>query len=177
MSLADKLQQPTTVEPKPSRQRDWGFTQEYAPHDPNSRTITATVGKKLESEDDWTQFVIDNGGALAPGYRVRLVEMRHNTHGWQRSAQGEDATTAGTWFYRFVVEPVISTARIDELIELIGKKKAPKKTSSGASVFHFLAGDMQLGKIDGDSTEGIVNRLIQSVDTAVTDFKQLRQSR
>lgn len=177
MSLADKLQQPVTVEPKVARKRDWGFTQEYAPHDPNSRTITATVGAKLDTEDDWTQFVIDNGGALAPGYRVRLVEMRHNTHGWQRTQQGEDATTAGTWFYRFIVEPVVSTARIDELIELIGKKKAPKNTSSGASVFHLLAGDMQLGKIDGDSTEGIVNRLIQSVDTAVTDFKQLRRSR
>jgi hypothetical protein len=177
MSLAERIKQPVTAEPKPSRQRDWGFTQEHAPHDTDTRTITATVGTKLETEDDWTQFVIDNGGAIAPGYRVRLVEMRHNTHAWARQAQGDDALTTGSWFYKFIVEPITSSANLDELITLINKRKPTTQTSSGANVFRFLAGDLQLGKIDGDSTQGIVDRLIQSVDTAVTDFKQLRRSR
>ena len=177
MSLAKHLRQPVTVEPKPSKLRDWGFTQEHAPHDVDTRTITATVGTKLENEDDWTQFVIDNGGAIAPGYRVRRVEMRHNTHAWQRQAQGEDALTTGSWFYKFIVEPVSTTTNLDELITLIGKRKPVTNTSSGANVFRFLAGDLQLGKIDGDSTQGIVDRLIQSVDTAVIDFKQLRRNR
>jgi hypothetical protein len=170
------LSQPVTVEPKAGK-RDWGFTQEYAPHDPNSSTITATVGQKLEGEDDWTEFVLANGGSLAPGYRVRLVEMRHNTAGWTRAAQGEDATTTGTWFYKFAVEPITSQARIDELIRDIGKRKAPTKTSSGEGVFHFLAGDLQLGKCDGDSTQGITDRFLDSVENAVADFKTLRRSR
>lgn len=177
MALADHLRQPSTVEPKPSRNRDWNFTQEHAPHDPDTRSITATVGAKLETEDDWTQFVIDNGGAVAPGYRVRLVEMRHNTHGWTRSEQGEDAVTAGTWFYRFAVEPIKGIINIDEIIALVGKRKAPTNTSSGVGVFHYLCGDLQLGKIDGDGSSGIVSRFEETVAAALADFKQLRRSR
>jgi hypothetical protein len=177
VGFEELLSQGHVTEPKPSRQRDWNFTQEHAPHDPDTRTISATVGQKLDTESDWTQFVIDNGGAIAPGYRVRLVEMRHNTHGWSRKAEGEDALTTGTWFYRFMVEPVVGTANIDELIALIGKRKAPTNTSSGAGTFHFLAGDLQLGKVDGDSTLGITDRFLQSVEDAVKSFKQLRRTR
>src|SRR5690554_5067022 len=174
-SLAEQLAaQIHTVEPKPSK---GDFRQEHAPHDHETRTITATVGQKLEAEADWTQFVTDNGGTVADGYRVRLVEMRHNTHGWTRTEQGEQATTTGTWFYRFAVEPVSVNQNVDELIKLIGRKKAPTAQSTGAGVFHFLAGDLQLGKMDGDGTDGIVDRLIASVDASVAEFKRLRKTR
>lgn len=175
MSLADKLAaQPRTDEPRASRE---DFKQEHAPHDHETRTVTATVNRKLETEDDWTQFVNDNGGNVAAGYRVRLVEMRHNTHGWTRTEQGKDATTTGTWFYRFAVEPVSINANVDELIKLIGKRKAPTAQTAGAGVFHFLAGDLQLGKMDGDGTDGIVDRVIQSIDTAAAELKRLRKVR
>lgn len=178
MSFAEELAaQTVTPEPKPSRNRDWGFTQEHAPHDHETRTIAATVGEKLETEDDWTKFVTDNGGNVAPGYRVRLVEMRHNTHGWSRTAQGEDATTAGTWFYRFMVEPAKSVHGVDELVKSIGRRKPPRVQASGPGVFHFLAGDLQLGKIDGDATEGIVDRVVGSIDAAAREFKHLRSRR
>jgi len=175
--LADKVAQPVTVEPKPSRNRDWGFTTELAPHDPNIQSITATSGEQLKTEDDWTQFVKDNGGTVADGYRVRLVEMRHNTHGWTRSEAGQDATTAGTWFYRFAVEPVNVNSNVDELIKSIGRRRAPKAVATGPGVFHFLGGDEQLGKIDGDGTEGIVDRIVQSIDQSVIEFKRLRKTR
>lgn len=174
-SLADKLAaQIHTVEPKPSRD---DFRQEHAPHDHNTRTITATVSSKLDGESDWAKFVTDNGGEIAPGYKVRLVEMRHNTHGWTRTEQGKDATTTGTWFYRFAVEPLTVNQNVDELIKLIGKRKAPTAQAAGPGVFHFLAGDLQLGKMDGDGTDGIVDRVIQSIDSAVLEFKRLRRQR
>lgn len=176
--FADELMKQSIVrEPKPSRDRNWGFTQEHAPHDPDTRTITATVGRKLDSEAEWTKFVIDNGGQVAPGYRVRLVEMRHNTHGWARSAPDQDAVTTGTWFYRFVVEPAASVLNVDELVKSIRRRTRPKKQATGPGVFHFLAGDLQLGKIDGDGTAGIVDRIIESVDAAVVEFKALRARR
>lgn len=171
------LSQPVTVEPKASRARDWNFTQEHAPHDPDTRTITATVKKELLTEDDWTQFVIDNGGAIAPGYRVRLVEMRHNTNAWQRTAQGEDATTTGSWFYRFAVEPVIGQARIDELIKLVKRRKPTKGHSEGPGVFRQLYGDTQLGKVDGDGTKGIVDQFVNSVEKGAKEFKRLSRTR
>jgi predicted phosphodiesterase len=175
--LNDLLAQPVTAQAKPSRQRDWGFTQEHAPHDHDTRNITATSGTKLETEDDWTQFVIDNGGALAPGYRVRLVEMRHNTNAWQRSAQGEDATTTGSWFYKFAVEPVIVAAHVEDLVKLIRRRKAPASPAKGPGVFHQLMGDTQLGKMDGDGTKGIVDAFIKSVDDGAREFKRLRSNR
>lgn len=178
MTFADELAaQQVTVEPKPSRQRDWGFTQEHAPHDHDTRTITATVGNMLETEADWTKFVTDNGGSVAAGYRVRLVEMRHNTHGWSRETQGQDATTTGTWFYRFMVEPVAINSNVDELVKSIGRRRAPRAQATGDGVFHFLAGDEQLGKIDGDGTDGIVDRIIRSIDLSVDEFKRLRKVR
>lgn len=177
--LSDRLkqltEQPAVADVK--RKLDWAFTQEHAPHDHDTRSITATVGARLDSEDDWTQFVIDNGGAIAPGYRVRLVEMRHNTAGWTRGNQGDDAVTRGTWFYRFVVEPVTGATNVDELIKLIGSRKPKQDTSSGAGVFHFLCGDLQLGKIDGDGSSGVISRFEESVVNAVAEYKRLRRSR
>lgn len=174
MSLADALNEAQISEPN-GRGHDWSFTEQPAPHDHLTSTITATVGRKLDGEKDWTQFVIDNGGTVADGYRVRLVEMRHNTHGWTRAAVGETATTRGTWFYRFAVEPVTGTARIDELVTLIGKRKpvTPRTTPVGVEVYNYLAGDLQIGKSDGDGTEGILAAFTQSVDAAVVDFKRL----
>lgn len=182
MAFSDKLvelvAQPHTPEAKTSRLRNWGFTQEYAPHDPDTRSITATVGVKLETEDDWTQFVIENGGAVAPGYRVRLIEMRHNTAGWTRAAQGEDATTQGTWFYKFAVEPIIEVfSGIEELEKLIKRRKATGKQAQGDATFHSLLGDTQLGKMDGDGTSGIVDRVIQSIENSKKKLKQLQKMR
>jgi len=174
-SLADDFARAVeTAEPKASRA---DFQQLHAPHDHKTRTISATVAAKLESEKDWTQFVSDNGGQVAEGYRVRLVEMRHNTHGWSRTSQGEDAQTTGTWFYKFAVEPTSSGANVDELIKSIGRRKAPTKQSTGVGVFHWLGGDLQIGKIDGDSTDGIVDAVVHSIDNGVQEFKRLRKTR
>lgn len=178
MKLSEALSQPSVIEPKPSRSRDWNFTQEHAPHDSDTRLITATVPVKLETEDDWTQFVIDNGGAVAPGYRVRLVEMRHNTAGWTRDdSEQKYAVTRGTWFYRFAVEPVIAKANIEDLIKLIKRKKRSVEKSSGVGTHHLLFGDTQLGKMDGDGTDGIVDRVVSSIENGKRELKRLSQSR
>ena len=177
-SLAERLTTPPLTEPKGNPKRAWDFTTEYDPNDPQKQSISLTHGSELASEDDWTQAVKDMGGRVADGYRVRLVEMRHNTHGWSRGAQGEDALTTGTWFYRFAVEPAVTAAsNIDELVRSISRKKAPTAPASGPGTFHWLAGDLQLGKMDGDGSEGIVDRVVKSIDNAVIDFKALRKNR
>lgn len=176
MGLEEYLKQPSAGVAPSGKAKDWQFTQEYAPHDHESRSIVATSGSPLETEDDWTRFVEERGGKIAPGYRVRLVEMRHNTHGWTRAGQGEDATTTGTWFYRFAVEPDGSTVRMDDILALIGKRKArPSTVATGVGVFETLVGDLQLGKIDGDGVDGTIDAFEASIHRAVLDFKEKRR--
>ena len=175
-NLAAALDTAQHVEPD-ARGFDWPYTEQPAAHDPATRSITATSGVKLDSEADWTQFVTDNGGSVAAGYRVRLVEMRHNTHGWTRAKEGQKATTQGTWFYRFMVEPISAAVNVDDLITVIRKTKPSKTVSAGPGVYNWIAGDLQLGKQDGDGSEGIVTALLQSIDAAAADFKALRKTR
>jgi len=177
-SLADRLEIPPITEPVHSRDsRDWGFTVLPAPHDPNTQDIKATSMVALETEDDWTEFVTANGGKVAAGYRVRLVEMRHNTHGWTRAEEGKKATTQGTWFYRFMVEPVSISSDLTELIKSIGKRKPAPMLPAGPGVYNWVGGDLQLGKADGDGSQGIVDAFTRSIDAAVIDFKHLRKTR
>lgn len=172
------LKTPASDDPVYSRNsKAWDFTVEPAPHDFNTQSISMSSSDNMTTEEDWTKAVKEMGGIVAPGYRVRLVEMRHQTHGWTRSGQGKDAVTKPTWWYRFAVEPVsISATHLDDLVKSIGRKRAPRNQSTGPTVFHFLAGDLQLGKSDGDGSEGIVDAYIRSVDSAVEDFKRLRKT-
>lgn len=176
-NLAERLAQPPLTQPSFSR-TNFQFTSEIDPRDPSKQAITLTAPERLETEQDWASAVERMGGGKIPaGYRVRLVEMRHNTHGWSRPVPGQDATTTGTWFYRFAVEPLQSALHsVDDIIGSINKRRAAAaQRSEGPSVYHYLAGDLQLGKIDGDSTEGIVATLTRSLEAAADDLKQLRR--
>lgn len=105
------------------------------------------------------------------GYDPKEVRIVGNlkTSKWQQREDGE-------WLhsYRFAIAPA-STTNIDEVIHLINKRKFIPPTSSGNAVFHWLAGDLQLGKIDGDGTQGIVDRVLASVDAGVKELKTLRK--
>jgi predicted phosphodiesterase len=156
-----------------NRRGEWSFSQEFDPHDLNSSTITATSQDKLEGDEAIQKFIVAQGGVIPKGYRAILIEARHQTHGWTRSQPDTDATTRPTWFYKFRIEPVGNTRNIDELIALVGKRKpATKSTTTTDTVFHFIVGDTQLGKVDGDGVLGTVNRWEQSIETAVTKWKQ-----
>jgi UDP-2,3-diacylglucosamine pyrophosphatase LpxH len=179
MSLEDELLKIPAVQEKTYSKgsRTWDFTVEPAPHDQKTQSISMSSTENLKTEDDWTQAVKDMGGIVADGYRVRLVEMRHQTHGWTREKHGEDATTKPTWWYRFAVEPAVDQHKVDDLVKMIQRKKpAPAVRSTGPTVFHFLAGDLQLGKMDGDGSEGIIAAFMASVDNAVSDFIRLAKT-
>lgn len=178
MNLEEALATPTLPEPTPNRRAgDWGFSQEYAPHDHNIRTITATSPEQLETEAQWRAFVETNGGVIAQGYRVRLVEMRFNQNAWTRDATDQKrAITRPSWFYRFIVEPENRTLDISDIIDSIKKaRKSNRTVTTGIGAFRQAFGDTQLGKIDGDGTEGIVDQFVKSVDEGVKTFKSLRR--
>lgn len=105
------------------------------------------------------------------GYDPKEVRIVGNlkTSKWQQREDGE-------WLhsYRFAIAPA-STTNIDEVIQLINKRKFTPRKSDGDAVFHWLAGDLQLGKIDGDGTQGIVDRVLASIDAGVKELKNLRK--
>lgn len=176
-NLAERLKQPPVTQPTVGRQ-NWNFQTEIDPGDWRRQMVTLTYPGELQNEEDWAAAVKEMGGRdIPPGYRVRLVEMKHQTHGWSRANQGDDAVTVPTWWYRFAVEPSGSlAANADEIIKLINLRKPSNQTkATGPGVFHYLAGDLQLGKMDGDSTEGIVDYLVASLEAAVAEFKVRRK--
>jgi hypothetical protein len=106
------------------------------------------------------------------GYDPREVRIigTLKTSKWQQREDGE-------WLhsYRFAIGPA-STVAMDDVMASIAKRKFTPTESKGDAIYHWLAGDLQLGKIDGDGTQGIVDRVLASVDNGVKQLKTLRKT-
>lgn len=109
------------------------------------------------------------------GYRARLVEVRHDPAAWTRAAQGEDAVTIPVVRCRWIIEPSLKSLEIDDLLKQ-AKQKKKHAPAGGPELFVFLAGDLQLGKPDGDGTEGTVRRFYQSLEGALYKYKKHRKA-
>ena len=77
----------------------------------------------------------------------------------------------GTWrtSYRFNIirKSAAGSVDISELIKLVQDVKPEAPITTGDYAFVFAAGDLQLGKMDGDGVEGTVRRYRQSLQKAV----------
>jgi predicted phosphodiesterase len=70
-----------------------------------------------------------------------------------------------------------SQSSLDELLAAVGKKRPKPPAGGGAGLsYSVLAGDLQLGKPDGDGTEGTVERFLTKTDAAVARLKELRKA-
>jgi predicted phosphodiesterase len=161
-NLRDHLSVPEVVEPKPSF--SYTPTTEYDPRSGTGYIQTGAVTSPPVYEELLKSFGYDPK-------EVRIVGTLRTSR-WQ---QRED----GDWLYsyRFSLAPA-TTTNIDELIEIINKRKIRKPEPTGEGMpFHWLVGDLQLGKIDGDGTEGIVTRVLESIEKGVEELKRLRKTR
>lgn len=155
------------------------FVAEYMPHDKNQSIIQATTDYDLRNKGDKEieKFIKDQGGVIPKGYRARLVEIRHQTHGWTRKKNGADAITRPTFWYKFIVEPIKGFIDVDELVIYFSKKKTIKKVipKNELDTMTALFADLQLGKID-DEGEGLgvqktIDKFVDSVSEAVTYWR------
>jgi predicted phosphodiesterase len=83
----------------------------------------------------------------------------------------------GTWrtSYKFQIRRTAATPLdISELIKLIQDVKPEAPITSGDHAFVFAAGDLQLGKMDGDGVEGTVRRYRESLQKAVNKVYEHR---
>lgn len=78
-------------------------------------------------------------------------------------------TFHGEWLtsYKFRIKKRSTVVDISDLIKLVQDVKPQKPVSTGKSAFVFAAGDLQLGKSDGDGVEGTVRRYRESLQKAV----------
>ncbi len=136
-----------------------------------SRIVTSG----LIPEDDSESVLGSMGIEIPAGYRARLVEVRHDPAAWTRGDQGEDAVTRPAVRCRWVIEPSLKSLDIEDLLKH-AKKKTKETPAGGPELFVFLAGDLQLGKPDGDGTEGTVRRFYDSLERSVDRYKRLRKS-
>ena len=140
-------------------------------------TVTIPPTPSLSDEDSWRAAVESLGVAIPDGWTVRLVEARFDPAAWHRDAQGEDAYTAPVWRYRFQVHPAARSINTDELLQWIGKRRPRAKTATEAQgiTYTVAAGDLQIGKPDGDGTLGTIERFARAHDESLARFKALRK--
>lgn len=156
--LNEFLTTPTSPEPKAN------FTfNRVTEYDGSKGFLQTEPMEKAPSHDELLEMF---------GYDPKEVQIVGllRTSKWQQREDGPFLNS-----FRFALAPA-STTNMDEVIHIINTRKFTPKKSEGDAVFHWLAGDLQLGKIDGDGTEGIVNRVLTSIDNGVKQFKTLRKT-
>lgn len=82
------------------------------------------------------------------------------------------------FYYKAVIRRrVAGQQSVDELLAVLGRKR-PKKPPEGSEdgfVYCVPAGDLQIGKPDGDGSEGTIERFAVKTDAAVDRLKELRR--
>lgn len=82
------------------------------------------------------------------------------------------------FYYKAVIRRRVAGQRsVDELLAVLGRKrpKAAPEGDRGGFVYCVPSGDLQLGKPDGDGTEGTIERFAIKTDAAVERLKELRR--
>lgn len=145
-------------------------------YEPNgSQVVTLPATSKL-SEPEYEQALADMGIKVPDGYRIRLAELKFDPAAWTRDDPDQDkAVTKAVWRYRFVVEVAPRLMDVTELLRSIPKRKAAPKPTEAEQTFTLVIGDLQIGKPDGDGTEGTVRRFYESLERSVTRYKHLRK--
>lgn len=161
-------------------------------YDGETRVITTPPVEQLGAQIDdadvqglYADLIATMGQAVPPGYRIRLAEAKYDPAAWTREGQGEDAVTAKVWRYRFIVEPLAvvdevhhwSNEDFQALLAQVRRHKAPKpRVATGdPQAFCVFIADWQLGKADGDGTEGIVGRVLEAIESVEARVAELRR--
>src|SRR5512139_1258953 len=170
--LADRLANLTPADtptrPRPVHPKGWEPGVRY---EQSGMLVTTPPSSALDGgEQEWRQQVEAMGLTVPDGYRVRLVEAKHDPAAWHRDTQGDDAVTRPVWRLRFAVEPdpgsVLEDTDLAAIIAEVRKtrRKAPPAREGGGS-FVVVAGDLQVGKTgSGGGTEDLIKRVMGRFD-------------
>ena len=122
----------------------------------------------------------DHAGLIA-GWQLDPAEWRIvgnvNCRRWQTTREGE---SVWLYYYKADLQRIDPTIAVDTagLYRIIRNRKPPARSrpSEGTIEWLLLMGDTQIGKGDGDGSEGTVRRIRASLDGQIDRLKQLRKS-
>lgn len=189
MSIADNIKKLQETPVRPNRPPNQASPRSAYPtgwepgvrHEGNGgMLITTDLEPSLEDESSWRAAVESLGVTIPAGWTVRPVEARYDPAAWHRDEEGGDAVTRPIWRYKFKIEPCAANIPYDDLVQVIEKHKPHKSKDAGENLMAGATwvlgtGDWQLGKMDGDGTDGTVERILETTDKAIDRINELRR--
>jgi predicted phosphodiesterase len=156
------------------------FTQEW--NATGDESIVTTISDHEVAHDQLHDFITGRGGIIPDGYVATMLTAKYNPNAWTRdkpydaSGKQTPAVTRGAWSYTFKISKRVDRqSLVDDLIQLTKRKAVKRAEQSTDELFVFAMGDSQLGKPDGDGTEGIIRAWSQSLATARSDWLAQRR--
>jgi predicted phosphodiesterase len=156
------------------------FSQEWNATGDES-VISVVTGSELAHEQIH-DFITGRGGIIPDGYVATMLTAKYNPNAWTRDKPFDDtgrkatAVTRGAWSYTFKISKRVDRqSLVDDLIQLTKRKAVKRAEQSTDELFVFAMGDSQLGKPDGDGTDGIIRAWSQSLATARSDWLAQRR--
>ncbi|MFJ7004141.1 hypothetical protein ACIQWY_29550 [Streptomyces albidoflavus] len=171
---------PQTQRPQPAVPRGWESGVRYEPS--GAMVVTAPPAETAPTgEADWRERVEQMGLAIPDGFRVRLVEARHDPAAWHRDHQGDDAVTRAVWRCRYVIEPAAPTwqaaADVDALVrDAMRRRRKPRPAVDAADrALVVVYADAQAGKVGRDGgTPELVARIAERFDRLDDHVRDLK---
>jgi len=175
VSLADRLEA-TEAYNEPRRDKQ-DHPKGYEPgFEWDGHTGYVNTGPLGDRPKTWDEFIRDSG--LDPN-EVEVIEPV-NVRGWD--AQRKGGSVVRMHYYKLNVRRRVLKQDIDDLVKAAKSRlrKQPPiadvsagQAAKSTAAFLVALGDLQLGKMDGDGTEGTVERFIAGTAAAVARYKRI----
>ncbi len=133
------------------------------------KSVPRPVGDEPDHAELLAEFELDPA-------KWRITGLRRSK--WQR--------WDGEWLesFRATFVPSSGSVQVDvqELLDIVGKWKpqkpvsSPVKASVSPVAYVVVLADTQVGKIDGEGSEGIIKNVLHKTDLAVARLKELRKA-
>lgn len=147
------------------------FSQEW--NATGDESVISVVTDNELAQEQIHDFITGRGGIIPDGYVATMLTAKYNPNAWTREKafdhQGKKnpAITKGSWSYTFKISKRVDRqSLVDDLIQLTKRKAVKRVEQKTDELFVFAMGDSQLGKPDGDGTDGIIRAWSQSLAIA-----------
>lgn len=140
-------------------------------------SVINTISNTEISHEQLHDFITSRGGIIPDSHVATMLTAKYNPNAWTRDTAKDDdgkktpAVTRGAWSYTFKISRRVDRqSLVDDLIQLTKRKAVKRVEQKTDELFVFAMGDSQLGKPDGDGTDGIIRAWTQSLTTARTEW-------
>ena len=147
------------------------FSQEW--NATGDESVVSVISDSELAQEQIHDFITGRGGIIPDGYIATMLTAKYNPNAWTREKafdhQGKKnpAITKGSWSYTFKISKRVDRqSLVDDLIQLTKRKAVKRVEQKTDELFVFAMGDSQLGKPDGDGTDGIIRAWSQSLAIA-----------